>query len=146
MSSNNTLNIQLNHPNAKKPYKATNNSAGFDLYSTERILLKKHSQQVISTGIIVEIPNNCYGQIAPRSGLALKYSIDVLAGVIDSDYRGEIKVILYNHSDTDYEININERIAQLILIKYCHNINTVNITELSNTNRGNNGFGSSGKM
>merc|ERR1711935_1011648 len=72
----------------------------------------------IPTGIAMAIPEGNYGRIAPRSGLAAKHSIDVGAGVIDSDYRGEVKVLLFNLSDVDFNLKANERIAQLIIEKY----------------------------
>jgi dUTP pyrophosphatase len=78
----------------------------------------KRGQALISTGLAFAIPTGNYGRVAPRSGLAVKNSINVGAGVIDSDYRGEVKVLLFNHGDADFEISEGDRIAQLIIEKY----------------------------
>lgn len=101
----------------------------------------------IDTGIKVAIPEGFYGRVAPRSGLAFKHGIDVLAGVIDSDYRGELKVILLNTGDEDVVIEHGERIAQLIIekIAFPDIIVVGNEDDLSLTGRGENGFGSTGK-
>lgn len=101
----------------------------------------------IDTGIKVAIPEGYYGRVAPRSGLAFKHGIDVLAGVIDSDYRGELKVILLNTGDEDVVIEHGERIAQLIIEKIAipDIIVVGNEDDLSLTGRGENGFGSTGK-
>ena len=89
------------------------------------------------------IPLGNYGRIAPRSGLAAKHMIDVGAGVIDADYRGEVKVLLFNLSDTDFQVNAEDRIAQIIIEKYTPT-QIVEVEELSETNRGEGGFGSTG--
>ena len=86
-------------------------SAGYDLYSAESNIVKKHERNIISTDIIIEIPTNTYGRIASRSGLAFNYGIEVGAGVIDSDYRGEIKILLHNHSDHNFKIKRGDKIA-----------------------------------
>lgn len=89
------------------------------------------------------IPVGNYGRIAPRSGLACKHMIDVGAGVIDSDYRGEVRILLFNFSEKDFEVQKGDRIAQLIIEKY--SITTIReVTELGNTERGEGGFGSTG--
>jgi dUTP pyrophosphatase len=136
------LYIKLINNNINIPSRGSSNSAGLDLYSNEDGIIYPLSRTMISTGIIIKIPNNYYGRIAPRSGLALKNGIDVLAGVIDSDYRGEIKVILYNtDKDKNYEYKKGDKIAQLIIEKY-YNVEIKLIDELDDTERGNNGFGS----
>ena len=89
------------------------------------------------------IPEGNYGRIAPRSGLAAKHSIDVGAGVIDCDYRGEVKVLLFNLSDVDFELKANERIAQLIIEKYTPT-DIAEVEDLDATVRGKGGFGSTG--
>lgn len=98
------------------------------------------------TGLVVAIPAGHYGRIAPRSGLAVKHGIDVLAGVIDSDYRGEIQVILINHSDQTVHFRHGDRIAQLILEKATRPklVAVDRIEDLGNTERGAGGFGSTG--
>jgi dUTP pyrophosphatase len=102
---------------------------------------------LIKTGISVAVPNGTYGRIAPRSGLALKNGIDVMAGVIDADYRGDVGVILVNLGSSPFTINPGDRIAQLILEKIEYNTSVQEIGEaddLSPTSRGANGFGSTG--
>jgi len=122
-------------------------AAGMDLYACleSPIILKPKDIKLIPTGIALEIPKEFEGQIRSRSGLALKHGIIVLnsPGTIDSDYRGEIGIILQNNGDRNFEINSGDRIAQLIINK----IETVQIQQvlyLSETERGNNGFGSTG--
>lgn len=142
-----SLKVKKVSPKAQLPKKGSSQSAGFDLYSIETKIIHNHCQEVFKTGITVQIPLGCYGRIAPRSGLAYKHQINVHAGVIDQDYRGEIMVMLFNHSDKDIELIEGERIAQLILEKYADNINdVVEVEKLDNTKRGTGGFGSTGKM
>jgi dUTP pyrophosphatase len=125
--------------------KANKYAAGYDLYSsnTEDLIIKAHSKELVPTGCALAIPHGNYGRIAPRSGLAWKHHLDVGAGVIDSDYRGEIKVIVFNHSDQDFAVKPKSRIAQMIIEKV---VNTeIKVTEeLEETERGNKGFGSTG--
>lgn len=98
---------------------------------------------MVKTDIQIEVPEGTYGRVAPRSGLAWKNFIDVGAGVIDQDYRGNVGVILFNHSDTPFEIKKGDRIAQLILERIVHPV-VVEAETLSDTNRGAGGFGSTG--
>jgi dUTP pyrophosphatase len=139
------LNVKKLVPHAKLPERATPGSAGYDLYSTEGYVIQPGHRAVVSTGISVQLPPGTYGRIAPRSGLAVKHGIDVLAGVIDPDYTGELKVVLYNSDPRQtYVIRPNYRIAQLILEKYespeVSEIETIDLT----TERGESGFGSTG--
>jgi dUTP pyrophosphatase len=101
---------------------------------------------MIQTGVVLQIPGDCYARIAPRSGLALKHGIDVLAGVVDSNYRNTIQVILQNHGQQAFKVKVGDRIAQLIFerIYLPETIEQVLIDELSETTRGENGLGSSG--
>lgn len=125
------------------PTRATDGSAGFDLYCVgSTFYVDSFGGVSIGTGIAVQFMNSFVGLIKPRSSLAMK-GIDVLGGVIDSDYRGEIKVILANHSPTDLKINHGDRIAQLV-VTYCETDFTV-VDELDDTERGLGGFGSTGK-
>lgn len=129
---------------ARKPTKGSNDAAGFDLYSTEMYNLLARSNATIKTDICIEIlPSNCFGQINGRSSLAQK-SIVVGAGVIDQDYRGNINVLLINHGDTDFKISKGDRIAQIIFHKIINPI-FIECKELGKTERGERGFGSSGK-
>jgi dUTP pyrophosphatase len=135
-----TLNI-----NAKLPTTSTIFSAGYDLASTEEVVIAPHERKLVKTGLMLEIPPGYYGRIAPRSGLALKHGIDVFAGVIDSDYRGEIGVILYNSDkEKSFHISTGDRIAQIIFEK-CYHFDFENQDILSDTSRGEGGFGSTGK-
>ena len=126
------------------PARANKTDAGYDLWSVESYTLKPLERKLFKTGICVEIPEGHYGRIAPRSGLAYKHGLDVLAGVIDSSYRGEIGVILINLGDKDVYITHGDRVAQLI-IESCRYPEMVQVDELGVSNRGIGGFGSTGK-
>lgn len=130
---------------AQMPHKAHEDDAGFDLYSCEDYLLKAHAYGAVATGICIELPRGTEGQVRPRSGLAAKNGITVLnaPGTIDAGYRGEVKVILINHSDTDFEITKGMRIAQL-MVKPIYETEFTEVSSLEDTDRGAGGFGSSG--
>ncbi len=149
------------HPDGKEPFRANPADAGYDLFSTQYETLEPFQRKLISTGINIKIPEGFYGRIAPRSGLACKKGIDVMAGVIDSGYRGEIKVLLINFNFEGYnlkpnafeamfgsanrmEIKPGERIAQLIIEK-CHTVEWKPMKTLEESQRGEHGFGSSGQ-
>ena len=100
--------------NSRIPTTESKLPAGHDLYSIKTLTIPAHSRSLIKTGLAIAIPNGTYGRLAPRSGLATK-GISVEAGVIDADYRGELKVLLVNHGASDYEIQTGDRIAQLIV-------------------------------
>ena len=136
--------IKLLNNLAKIPTKANPEDAGWDLYSTIKTIIPAGGRLLINTGISIEIPNGYVGLIWPRSGLSIKNGADILAGVIDSCYRGEIKVCI-NNCDSLYDIKIEEgdRIAQ-ILFQEIPKFELIEAQELSETNRGNKGFGSSG--
>jgi dUTP pyrophosphatase len=129
---------------ARLPTRNNLTDAGLDLYSDETTLIKAKKWAPISIGISISIPDGYYARIAPRSGLALKYGLDVFAGVIDSGYRGEIKVILYNAGEKDYLINHGDKIAQLIIEK-CYIWDIELVQHLEDSQRKENGFGSSGQ-
>lgn len=125
--------------------RANPTDAGMDLLASEDKVIPPLSRAVVSTGISMEIPEGYYGKIAPRSGLALKYGIDVLAGVVDSPYRGEIRVILFNtDKEETFNIRQGDKIAQIIIEKH-YNFDFVEVDELSHTERGAGGFGSTGR-
>ena len=128
---------------ARTPTRANESDAGYDLFSIEKAYLPAGQRKVVRTGISVAIPPGFYGRVAPRSGLAVKRGIDVLAGVIDSGYRGEIGVVLQNLSDYDFEFLQGERIAQLIL-EQCNTIGWVEVEKLEDSVRSDGGFGSTG--
>lgn len=131
------------------PEKATEKSSGFDLRAAieEKFLLRPFERFLVPTGFVLEIPEGYEGQIRTRSGLALKSGIVCLnsPGTIDSDYRGEVKVIIANLSNEDFEIERGMRIAQLVISK-CENVKIVESVSLSETSRGEGGFGHSGVM
>ena len=110
----------------------TSGSAGYDLHSSEGSVTAPHSRQLVATGIAITVPAGTYGRIAPRSGMSVKHSIDVGAGVIDEDYKREVKVLLINHSDKEYHIQTVDRIAQLIL-EQINTSETKMITDLKPT-------------
>lgn len=137
------------HPDAVLPYRAENGAAGYDLCSVEDdVVIEGRSQAIIDTGLVFEMRQDCYGRIAARSGLAASRSIDVLAGVVDSSYRGNVKVILYNHSPYAFTIKKGSRIAQLIFERiYTPELSEVaSIDMLTSSSRGEGGFGSTGGM
>ena len=125
------------------PTRASPGSVGYDLYSLSDVVIEPHTREIISTGICATIPLGCYGRIAPRSGLSIKYGIHVGAGVIDPDYTGELKVCLFNLGSVSFEIKKGDRIAQLILEK-CMTPVIKEVNELKKTLRANRGFGSTG--
>ena len=102
---------------SRRPMKGSIDSAGYDFYSAEETEVLPWKRKVVGTQIAIKVPKGTYGRIAPRSGLAAKHGIDIGAGVIDADYRGEVKVLLINHSDVKFEIKKGDRIAQLVLEK-----------------------------
>ena len=125
------------------PKRATEGSAGLDISSSVDSTVPPGKWCAISTGISIMVPKDCYARIAPRSGLTFKYGIQVGAGVIDSDYTGEIKVILFNHGAYDFTIKTGDRIAQLIFERIFTN-ELQEVEELVKTERGSGGFGSTG--
>ena len=132
--------IQLLDPNAKVPTKATPGSAGYDLHASKDISIKAQSRELVSTGIAALAPPGTYLRIAPRSGLALK-GIDVVAGVVDPDYRGEIKVIMANFGPTAFVVSQGTRIAQMIFERVLSNLEAEVVSSLPTSSRGTGGFG-----
>ncbi len=138
----------VNSSNNKLPEYQTSNSAGMDViaFLSKTIIIEPGNRALVPTGLIIEIPIGYEVQIRPRSGLAFKYGITVLnsPGTIDSDYRGEIKVLLINHGETAFEVNSGDRIAQMVLSKH-EEISWELVDELNITDRGSGGYGSTGK-
>ena len=130
------------------PKYKTEGSSGVDLsaFLNEKVVIKPNSSELIPTGLQVAIPEELEIQIRPRSGLAAKESIGVLnsPGTIDSDYRGELKIILFNHGDKDFIINNGDRIAQMVLVPILK-MEFEEVDNLPDTVRGQGGFGSTGK-
>ena len=137
----NQLLVQILGQNGEVPTGGTEFAAGYDLYSVEEITLKAKTRQVISTEIAIVVPSGTYSHIAPRSGLALKHSIDIGAGVVDEDYGGPIKVILINHGKDDFVVKVGDRIAQLVL-ECIVTPDTQMVNSLPESMRGDKGFGS----
>jgi dUTP pyrophosphatase len=128
------------------PIRKSEKAAGYDVYSNEAVTLPPLSSSksvLVSTGIAMTVPYGTYGQLAPRSGLSVK-GIHVGAGVIDADYTGEVKVLLFNLSEKEITLEKHERIAQLI-IKKIETPEVEEVEELGVTERGEQGFGSTGK-
>jgi|TARA_B100000287_G_scaffold63808_1_gene55364 dUTP pyrophosphatase len=145
MISSETLQIKRLTLDATLPTRASPGSVGYDLYSLNDLVIQPNSRDIVSTGVCATIPLGCYGRIAPRSGLTVKYGIHVGAGVIDPDYTGELKVCLFNLGSVPFEIKQGERIAQLILEK-CSTPLIQEVDELKKTMRANRGFGSTGTL
>ena len=125
------------------PMRATEGSAGYDLSSAIDAVIPPNGRLAVSTGIAIGLPEGTYGRVAPRSGLAYKFGIDVFAGVIDQDYRGEVKAILYNSGDQPFVIKTGDRICQLIL-EVIKTPDVAVVLEIDDTTRGAGGFGSTG--
>lgn len=143
------MNIKIiNKSDNALPAYETEHSAGMDLraFLPETILLQPMQRQLIPTGLFIELPVGYEAQIRPRSGLALKHGITVLnsPGTIDADYRGEIKVLLINFGNETFEIKKGERIAQMVISQHT-TAEFVLVETLSETNRGEGGYGSTGK-
>jgi len=130
--------------NAILPTYAHTTDAGFDLYSCEDYVLKPGERHVFNIGLISEFPDGYFVVIKPKSGLAVKAGIDVLAGIIDSGYRGEWGVVLINFGSEPYEFKTGDKIAQGIILAY-EQASLVEANELGESERGMGGFGSTGK-
>ena len=140
------LEIKRLTPTAKMPTRGTDQAAGLDLYADSFPLESDAGHgymTVVSTGIAVKIPEGFVGLVQPRSGLAFKYGVDTLAGVIDRDYRGELKVLITSH-DVFCEFEVGDRITQLLIMPVLM-CTPIEVDELDATERGANGFGSSGR-
>jgi dUTP pyrophosphatase len=142
---NYNLKIKLINKDAILPFQANQGDAGLDLYSVEEKIIKPGEAELISTGIILELPEGTEAQVRPRSGLALRHSVTLLnsPGTIDEGYRGEIKVILINHGKEDFKVEKQMRIAQMVIAPVAR-VNIIQVEELSSSERGEGGFGSSG--
>jgi len=125
------------------PTRGSSGAVGYDLYSVDEVVVSPSQRALVGTGVAVILPMNVYGRVAPRSGLAVKHGIQVGAGVVDPDYRGEIKVVLFNQGDKHFEIKKGDRIAQLVLER-CETPDVREIESLDETDRGSGGFGSTG--
>ena len=134
------------HSQAQIPRRSQAGDAGYDLASVASTQIHPGTRERIPTGIALQIPTDCYARIAPRSGLAVKHGIDVLAGVVDASYRGEVQVVLINHGSTVFCVEPGDRVAQLIFERIYTPDALVEVTpdQLGETSRADSGFGSSG--
>lgn len=140
------VSIKILSRDAQIPHMAYNGDAGVDLRSVERIVLEPQERAMVATGLAIALPEGYAGFVLPRSGLAAKHGISIVnaPGLIDSNYRGELKVILLNTDpDKSFTIEIGDRIAQLIVMPV-PTINFEQVEELTESQRGESGFGSSG--
>ena len=138
-----TLEFKRLDARATLPSRGSTSSAGLDLHCIDEITIGPRERFLAKTGLAVAIPHGYYGRVAPRSGLAVKQGLDVLAGVIDSDYRGEIGCLLYNTSDEPIHLPAGSKICQLIIEKI-EMPTAVWAEDLIDTVRGSGGFGSTG--
>jgi len=126
------------------PEYSSDGAAGADLRAREAVVLAPGGRAAVATGLHVEIPAGHVGLVWPRSGLAVRHGIDTLAGVIDSDYRGEVRVVLVNHGDAEFRIEPGDRIGQL-LVQRVERASFAKAESLAATSRGEGSFGSTGR-
>jgi len=145
--NNMKLNIKRLSSDAVLPSFANKGDAGLDMFSIEEKIILPGESALISTGVAIELPRNTEAQIRPRSGLALKHSLTVLntPGTIDEGYRGEIKIILINHGKKEFKVTRRMKIAQMV-VKPILEVEVIEVSTLSGSERGIGGFGSSGNQ
>ena len=131
-------------PAAVLPTRGSTGAAGYDLSAAKDCVVPARGKALVPTDLSIAIPSGTYARIAPRSGLAWKNSIDVGAGVVDEDYRGPVGIILFNHSDVDFNIKAGDKVAQLILEKIAI-AEVEEVESLDETVRGDGGYGSTDK-
>ena len=138
------MNVKLLSPDAILPKRASGYAAGYDLFSPISGTIEARGRLLIPLDIAIELPEYTFGHILPRSGLAVKHGIQVGAGVVDEDYRGNLGVLLFNFSDVPFVFNKGDRIAQMVIKPYIH-CPVIKKDSLNETERGQSGFGSTGK-
>lgn len=143
MTTHNQLLVVKKSPQATLPIRSSEGAAGYDLSSAKEMVIPARGKGLVPTDLVIAVPDGTYGRIAPRSGLAWKNHIDVGAGVIDSDYRGPVGVVLFNHSEVDFKIAVGDRIAQLIF-EQIKIVPVKEVESIEETSRGEGGFGSTG--
>ena len=143
MNKNIEIEIQLISPNGKVPSQKHASDIGYDISSSNNVILKSNEVTLVNTGIAINLPKQCAGFVLPRSGLSTKHKITLInsPGLIDPGYTGELLVPLMNHGDKDYEIKAGDRIAQLVLIN-THVVDFKVVDTLPETDRSSGGFGS----
>lgn len=134
----------LIEPGAHIPTKAHEEDAGFDIMSPYNVTVPKRGSAVIDVGVHIAIPKGLVGFLKSKSGLNVKHDI-TSEGVIDSGYTGSIKIKLYNHGDNDYEVKAGDKITQIIFLAIPQDVTFEMVDKLEDTERGENGFGSSGR-
>lgn len=138
----------INKSGLALPQYETAHAAGMDMraFVPEEIVIRPMQRMLVPTGLYIELPIGYEAQIRPRSGLAYKHGISIVnaPGTIDADYRGELKVLLINLSDTDFVVNNGDRIAQMVIAKH-ETVSWESVEELSDTARGEGGYGHTGK-
>ncbi|KAF5019577.1 hypothetical protein F66182_8408 [Fusarium sp. NRRL 66182] len=137
------LRIKKLSDKGRLPTRGSAFAAGYDIYAARDTTIPARGKALVDTDISMAVPVGTYGRIAPRSGLASKHFIDTGAGVIDADYRGQVKVLLFNHNESDFEVKEGDRIAQLILERI-YTPEVAEVQELEESVRGAGGFGSTG--
>jgi dUTP pyrophosphatase len=137
------INFALLSANAHAPTQGKSDDAGYDLYSAVTIQISPQSMSLVGTGISMSIPPGWYGRVLPRSGFTINNISDIGAGVIDSGYIGEIKVVIFNHGIKPIDISPGDRIAQIVFMQ-CAKVNFTRVDSHSATQRGDAGFGSTG--
>ncbi|KAI0175558.1 dUTP pyrophosphatase [Hypoxylon sp. FL1284] len=130
-------------PTARLPTRGSALAAGYDLYASSATIIPARGKALVDTDLSIAVPAGTYGRIAPRSGLAAKHFVDTGAGVIDADYRGPVKVLLFNHADADFAVAEGDRVAQLVLERI-YTPDVVEVDQLDESVRGAGGFGSTG--
>ncbi|XP_061885300.1 deoxyuridine 5'-triphosphate nucleotidohydrolase, mitochondrial isoform X2 [Entelurus aequoreus] len=128
---------------ATAPSRGSAKAAGYDMYSAYDYSIGPLDKAIVKTDIQIAVPHGCYGRVAPRSGLAAKHFIDVGAGVVDEDYRGNVGVVLFNFGKETFEVKKGDRVAQLVCERICYP-DLVEEKTLDDTERGAGGFGSTG--
>ncbi len=138
------IKIKKLDPNAVVPTYAHPGDAGLDLCAVKEGVIPAHSRGQIGTGLVFEIPDGYVGLVWDKGGVAYNYGITCLAGVVDAGYRGELLVVLYNTTDTDWPVSAGQKVAQL-LIQSVERAEIIEVNEMSNTSRGEGRFGSTGR-
>lgn len=139
------LKIKKLHADAKVPSYAHSGDAGLDLYSLIEMTIPMGGRVLVGTGVAMDIPNGFVGLIWDKSGLSTTHGLKTLGGVVDAGYRGEVKVGMVNLGTEDYTISVGHKVAQMLIQKIEH-AEVVEVEDLSDTSRGEGGFGSTGKQ
>ena len=126
------------------PTRGSEVAAGWDLYASQECVVPARGKAIIATDIAIAVPVGYYGRVAPRSGMAWKKHTDIGAGVIDADYRGPVGVVMFNHADEDLQVELGDRVAQLV-IEQISMAPLTQVESLDDTERGEGGYGSTGR-